>query len=239
MDASPIAFKNCLLQSDLAHLVELAQQRSGLQHYIESIKIDLAEIDTHLLTSDVDAYKMCHQFFKKYLLGVPLNEKRAKLELRKAELALQKLPLLTDEQCKLMKKVEALTDIITSAEEDIQCMIRQLNTTFSPDMLEKAEIGLEETRAYEESLQLAIDHIHNEYTMTISGKWLGDLANAQRKLKDIEDRLRRICLIEISRSVGRSGGPLPVYKKRAELNRLLSSNDAVIVTAQTGSGKVR
>lgn len=92
-------------------------------------------------------------------------------------------------------------------------------------------------------IQMSIDHIQHKYKAAIGVKWFDAIKNeskitVDRSLKYIEDDLNRVCLVEISR-VSKAGGPLPVFKKRAELKRLLCSNDALVVTAQTGSGKVR
>ncbi|CAD7939848.1 unnamed protein product, partial [Amoebophrya sp. A120] len=54
----------------------------------------------------------------------------------------------------------------------------------------------------------------------------------QRAMATEENRL-----YGMKRADGKRGGPMPVYNKRAELNRVLREGDAVIVTAGTGCGK--
>jgi hypothetical protein len=161
------------------------------------------------------------------------------LQTRKAKNSLQKLACLLDEQSQLTGEVRVLEAMNLSLENEIRDTTSILDRTFSPNGLEEAEREFAEGNAYDDSIQLSIDHINHGYqSALISCDAAKNKKPAHLYLKSIEDQLKRICSIETFRLFGKSEGPLPVYKKRAELNRLIASNDALIITAQTGSGKV-
>lgn len=193
-------------------------------------------------TSNAHRFRRYHRCFKQFQMQIPLQEKRALLEKRKADKSLQELARLSDEKAKLTTKVQRLRELTLPLESEIRNVTSILNRTYSPDDLENAERELKDGCSHEASIELGKNHINREYEESIV-KWHDAMKSANKvsvnlRLKDIEDDLKRVCSIEISRSVGKSGEPLPVYKKRAEINGLIASNDALIVTAQTGSGKV-
>ena len=176
-------------------------------------------------------------------MQIPLQEKHALLEKRRAINSLQQLARFSDEKEKLTWEIQRLRELTSRLESQTRDIASALDRTYSPVDLEDAERGLTDDCSHEASIELGRNHIHREYEESVKVKWHtatkstnGVLVNI--RLKDIEDDLRRVCSIEISRSIGKSGEPLPVYKKRAEINKLIASNDALIVTAQTGSGKV-
>ena len=164
-------------------------------------------------------------------------EKRALLETRKAKNDLQRIESLSMEQSKLENEIKELEELKISAECDIDDMTRILDKTYSPSIFEQTVKDYAQENSYEDSIELSIGHIRHEYNKYIS-KWGNQNGLNIGLLDSIEDGMKRICSIEVNRCIGKFGEPLPVYKKRAELNRLIAANDVVIVTAQTGSGKV-
>ena len=174
----------------------------------------------------------------------PLQEKHALLEKSRAVNNLQQLARFSEEKEKLISEIQRLRGLTCRLESENRDIASVLDKTYSPDDLEDAERGLTDGCSHEASIELGRKHIHREYEESVKVKWETATRSANEivvnlRLKDIEDDLRRVCSIEISRSIGKSGEPLPVYKKRAEINGLIASNDTLIVTAQTGSGKVR
>ena len=165
------------------------------------------------------------------------SEKRALLETRKAKNDLQRIESLSMEQSKLENEIKVLEELKIVAESDIDDMTEVLDTTFSPSIFEQTEKDYTQENSYIDSIQLSIGHIRHEYNKYIT-KWGSQKGPHNDLLDTMEDGMKRICSIEVNRCIGKYGEPLPVYKKRAELNRLISANDVVIVTAQTGSGKV-
>ena len=165
------------------------------------------------------------------------SEKRALLETRKAKNDLQRIESLSMEQSKLENEIKVLEELKIVAESDIDDMTKVLDTTFSPSIFEQTEKDYAQENSYIDSIQLSIGHIRHEYNKYIT-KWGSQKGPHNDLLDTMEDGMKRICSIEVNRCIGKYGEPLPVYKKRAELNRLISANDVVIVTAQTGSGKV-
>ena len=176
-----------------------------------------------------------------FLTELSLHKNRAFLKKQTAKSKLQKVSNKLEEQSKLKDETHMLETLISSLESEIKVMTSKLENTYSPDDLEQAESDLADGNAYAESLQLSIDHVRHKLD-TFTTMWKNTANDKEPHqysfLSSIEDELKRVCSVEIYRSVGRSGGPLPVFKKRAELNRLMATNNAVIITAQTGSGKV-
>ena len=159
------------------------------------------------------------------------------METRKAKNDLQRIESLSMEQSKLENEIKVLEELKIVAESDIDDMTKVLDTTFSPSIFEQTEKDYAQENSYIDSIQLSIGHIRHEYNKYIT-KWGSQKGPHNDLLDTMEDGMKRICSIEVNRCIGKYGEPLPVYKKRAELNRLISANDVVIVTAQTGSGKV-
>ena len=233
LQSSTSAFKHCLTLSDFSHLVQIIEQYPCLSSISEQLKKEIHDINQ--FNSDVHRYRLFYQGFNKFVRGIPLLEKRALLEKLTAKSKLEKLAKKREKQTVLSNETAELGRNLATVECEFNRMKEKLHNTYSPEDLEKAESDLEGGNEYEGSIQLGIDRIRHE--LKECSRLRTSTVDDSFSSSDSEDRLKRVCSIEKYR-LSRSGGPLPVYKKRDKLNRLIYSNDAIIITAQTGSGKV-
>lgn len=145
-------------------------------------------------------------------------------------------------------KGSILEQIVTA----VDALRKNLEAMFCPTALKQASESLKELQDERDSLLLGREHILRQLSFA-KLRWNQDLAElnetrtAKRrtaKWQEVISNLERVFELEQNRLLGcprgpkgTRCGPLPVYYKRAELQKHLRTSQALVVTAGTGCGK--
>jgi len=133
-----------------------------------------------------------------------------------------------------------LTEEVKNSEADLNSLESKLRKTYCKQRMEELQKRWDD-KGWEDSLNCAITLI-NRTLEEVKSNW-NQTIDSSDKLQAMDRKIQRMIDIEENRIIGfpkRNGersGCMPVYDKRAELQKALKESDIVIITAGTGCGK--
>jgi hypothetical protein len=226
------------------------EANSVLSNEIASLQETLAEIKKQrdLIQAKIDD---CYRNHAALMDGTELRRIQGEVDVRKSELDDLRTLLDSseegDDNSNLQRRrLELLLALKLLALKQLKGGLAGM---FCPVHFNEAKDAIQERNDQKESLKTGKEHILRKITVA-RRIWVAELESDircnRRRREDrwsalVED-LERVCTIEENRLLGfpRKGkrcGPMPVYYKRAELQKHLRASQALIVTAGTGCGE--